>query len=52
MGDPAPGQDKTPYGWVAPVAFAAVLLIVIGAALASAATLFRLFVNRRLRPPT
>jgi hypothetical protein len=51
MGDPAPGQEKTPYGWVAPVAFTAVLLIVIGAALASAATLFRLLVNRRLRPP-
>jgi hypothetical protein len=52
MGDPAPGQDKTPAAWLAPVALASVLLIVIGAVLASAATLFRMYVNRRLRPPT
>jgi hypothetical protein len=34
-----------------PVESAAALLVVIGAMLASAAVLFRLFVYRRLQPP-
>jgi hypothetical protein len=51
MGDPAPGQEVTTAGWMIPVEYAAALLIVIGAMLASAAAVFRLFLYRRLRPP-